>query len=370
MVVVFNSSVLLYCDVLGSEKRHRVSRGESNDLLLLNWPSSSSSHSPWRALSKESLKYKSDGYLSSQEEPLNFCLSSLGGSKAQHVDPPWDVCSGAGLRVGPGTGYLPGKLSKCGHAGRSGAFCLSPSFSHGGGHRGEVSHSKLYDNLQAPSMEGYCVDGGKVEGRYMAHDECYNGMLVPEMAIKTEQDSDSENGCHTFGAPHHSSIWPTSERRYGVGVTYPEGPQVKNESSFYEHYTPCQRGKAGISPPLNRHHKYLYASSSSGSGKPLKCVLNKDALDPLSSSQGANCVDGHMYPNGMAEHKAYMQQDYKLYEFRGRGLVHAIKREPMDSPPWSEGNHDLSQIQAQRNIMANCTMNTIVHKSNPYIYLQ
>ncbi|XP_076149329.1 aryl-hydrocarbon receptor repressor b [Alosa pseudoharengus] len=347
------------------DKRPRVSRGESGDLLLLNWPgSSSSSHSPWRSLSKEALKYKGEGYLSSQDEPLNFCLSSLGGPKVQHVDGPWDMCSGAGLRVGPGAGYLPGKLGKYGKY----------AFPHGThSHRGEASHSKLYESLHAPGLEDYCGDAEKVEGRYMAHGECYNGMLLPETAIKTEQDSDSENGCHTYTGPHHSGAWPVSERRYGVGLAYPDSPQVKNESSFYDHYTACQRSKAAISPPLNGHHKYLYASgssSSSGSSKHLKCVLNKDTADPLGSSQGGNCVDEHMYANGVAEHKAYMQQDYKLYEFRGRGLVHTIKREPMDSPPWSEGSHDLSQIHAQRNIMANCTMNAIAHKSNPYIYMQ
>lgn len=345
---------------LGSEKRHRVSRGESGDLLLLNWPGSSTSHSPWRALSKDPLKYKGEGYLSSQDEPLNFCLSSLGGPKAQHVDSPWDVCSGAGLRVGTGTGYLPGKLGKYSKYG----------FPHGSAQRGEASHSKLYEGLHAPGLDVYCGDAEKAEGRYMGHGECYNGMLLPETAIKTEQDSDSENGCHTYAGAHHSGTWPAGERRYGVGLGYLDGSQVKNESSFYDHYATCQRGKAGISPPPNGHHKYLYASGSSGSAKPLKCVLNKDGTDPLGSSQGANCVDGHMYANGVAEHKAYMQQDYKLYEFRGRGLVHTIKREPMDSPPWSEGGHDLSQIHAQRSIMANCTINALAHKSNPYIYMQ
>ncbi|KAL2097004.1 hypothetical protein ACEWY4_006211 [Coilia grayii] len=347
---------------LDVEKRPRMSRGDSGDLLLLNWPSGSSSHSPWRALSKEALKYKGDGYLSSQDEPLNFCLSSLSGPKPQHVDNPW------------GAGYIPGKLGKYGHAGhKTGAFRLSSGFPHGGVHsqRGEALHSKLYENLHAPGMEGYCGDAGKADGRYMAHGECYNGMMVPEATIKTEHDSDSENGCHTYGTTTQQGhgVWTASERRYGagVGVAYPpEGPPVKNESDFYDHYTPCQRGKAGMSPPLNGHHKYLYASGTSGSAKPLKCVLNKDASDPLVVSPGTNCVDGHVYPNGMAEHKAYMQQDYKLYDFRGRGLVHAIKREPMDSPPWTEGNHDLSQIHMQRNIMANCTMNAIVHKSNPY----
>ncbi|XP_063076334.1 aryl-hydrocarbon receptor repressor b [Engraulis encrasicolus] len=380
------------------EKKQRMSRSDGGDLLLLNWPSSSSaSHSPWRALSKEALKYKADGgagYLSAQDEPLNFCLTSLGSvgvpKPQQHVvDNPW------------GAGYIPGKLGKYGHPHAAhahhkvgGAFRLASGFpAHAAGvhsQRGEPLHTKLYENLHhvaPPGMEGYCGEAGKLvqDGRYgsgmLNGGECYNGMMVSETAIKTEQDSDSENGCHAYSVVQQqgNGAWPGSERRYGVGVGAeypPEGPAVKNEADFYEHYTPCTRGKNGMSPPLNGHHKYLYANGGNGvsaSAKALKCMLNKDAaLDPLMVSPDANGISdhGHLYPNGMADHKAYMQQDYKLYEFRGRGLVHAIKREPMDSPPWSEGNHDLSQIHMQRNLVANCTMNGLVHKANPYVYMQ
>ncbi|XP_030630509.1 aryl-hydrocarbon receptor repressor b [Chanos chanos] len=347
---------------VSSEKRHRVSRGicDSRDLVLFNWSGSSSRdachNGSWAALAKEGARYKGDDCCSSQDEPLNFCLSSVRGQKAHGLENPWDVHSPPTLRMAQSGSY---PLSRPGRYGDGGKIQTSPGCHS---NRGEASQSKAYGSVHDPELESYCGQG-KADGQYMAHSECYNGMLLSETAIKTEQDSDSENGCNSYGVPHNG-IWLSNERRYGPA--YPVVPQVKTEGEYYDPYSLCQRAKAGISPPINGYHKYLYA----GSSKPLKCVINKDLTpaDPLVGNQDSDCLDGHLYTNGSVDHKAYMQPDYKIgHEFRGHSLVHCIKREPMDSPPWSD---DISQIQAQRNIMSNCTINTIVHKANPYIYMQ
>uniref|UniRef100_A0A8K9V0D4 Aryl-hydrocarbon receptor repressor b n=1 Tax=Oncorhynchus mykiss TaxID=8022 RepID=A0A8K9V0D4_ONCMY len=280
--------------------RHRNTRGscDSSDVLLLNWSSSSSRdpchYSPWTPLSKDGIRYRNNGYYT-QEEPINFCLSSMGGGpKAQSVNHPWDIRTGSTIRKGPSSSYIP------------------------------------YNNYM----------GG--------HLDCYNGMVLPETAIKTEQDSDSENGCNIYSI-----------------MAYSEEPQVKSEADYHDQYTTCQRNKTNMSPTLNGYHKYLY---------PVGSRAQKDHRiphsDPLCSSQGANCMVSNVYGNGTVEHKGYIQQDNKLnYEFRNH-LVHSIKREPMDSPPWSDNGHDISQIPMQRNMIHNCALNDIVHKPNPYIYMQ
>uniref|UniRef100_A0A8B9HWI2 Uncharacterized protein n=1 Tax=Astyanax mexicanus TaxID=7994 RepID=A0A8B9HWI2_ASTMX len=298
--------------------------------------------SPWAALAKEGVPYRTESYYS-QDEPLDFCLSSVGVPRVHATESPWDT------RIGP-TGYFSSKLSK--HA-QSGKFRTSPGLTPMGPQAKPYGHSE---------RDGYCGNG-KTEGRYMAHNDCYGGLLLPETAIKTEQDSDSENGCSRYTTMPHNGVW-----RYGM--TFNDSHLVKNEGNYYDHCSPCNQsgGKlAGISPTLNGHQRYLYA----GPSKPLKCALNKDGAhsDPLGNQ--AHCLDGHAYLNGSTEPKVFAQPDYKLsYEFRSHSLLHSIKREPTDSPPWPESSHDPSQAHADRNV-ANCTqMNAITHKANPYLFMQ
>ncbi|XP_051557654.1 uncharacterized protein LOC127443148 isoform X1 [Myxocyprinus asiaticus] len=319
-----------------SEKRHRVSRGsyDNEDLLHLNWSSTSCPDSSWSALASK--RYRGES-CKTQEEPLSFCVSSLGGSRLQSVDVPWDTRCPSASRTGPDENYLHDSFNKNSHSGK---LRISPSYS--------IDTQKLCTHNE---MESYCADG-KGERRYTIQNECYN-MLLPEAAIKTEQDSDSENGSITNG-----TLWRQN-------MMFPEYPQVKTEAEYYDHYTSCQRGKAAISSPIiNGHHKYLYA----GVSKPLKCVLNKDLnhFDSVISNQ-----DGYVFTNATVDHKNYMQQDIRLtYEFRSQNLLHAIKREPVDSLPWSDSCHDVSQGHAQLNMTSNCSVNTVLHKANPYVYMQ
>lgn len=301
----------------------------------------------------------------------------------------WSLRPNSGpLRGGQGGGYFASnRLGKAGHYGKP--YRLSPGC-HGGGRGGDIYVPKLYGNLQSPESDGgYCVEVVKSENEYGG--ECYDSRLLStEMPIKVEQDSDSENGCDAYGRP-----WACREpvdRRYSNGG-YEGSLQMKAEADFYEQYSPCQRAKAGLSPPYNNGHYHNLCSGGNGlgtgGGRPLKCVINKDPgsqfspqrlshSDPLCSSQTINLLEAHLYPGTPLEpplHKAYTQQDYKLgyQEYKGYGLVHAIKREPMDSPPWSDGGHDMSGNMtghAQRNNMATCVMSAGQHKANPYSYMQ
>ncbi|XP_059356821.1 aryl-hydrocarbon receptor repressor b isoform X2 [Carassius carassius] len=257
--------------------------------------------------SKHKRKYRGEG-CKTQDKPLNFCVSRL-----QAVDPSWDARCPVALRMGPNENYLSGSVYKNSHSGKPQIRC----------------------NTELQKLESYCVNR-KAERRYM-QTECFN--MISEVAIKTE-DSDSENGCNVYGM-----LWR------------PEYAQVKTEAEYYDFCASYQRGKAVISPPINRHHKYLCA----GVSRPLNCVLNKDMnhSDAPISSQ-----DGYAFSN---DHKSCMQHDIRLTcEFRSHNLLHMIKREPEDSQPCG----DVSQGHVEQHITSNCTMNTVLHKANPYVYMQ
>ncbi|MBN3305033.1 AHRR protein, partial [Amia calva] len=363
-------------------KKHGGTGGMSDggEVLLLNCSNTMSGqlrhHTPWTPVTKDEMKHKmemckNEGFYT-QEEPLNFCKTSMGGQKAHGVENPWTMRLATGpIRAGQNINHLPSRVGKSSHFGKPGAYKMSPNCHNG---RMDGGLAKLYSNLQNPDMDGYCTEGIKTENSYMPHAECYDTHMLSEAPIKIEQDSDSENGCDMYGMPQNRG-WMCKEhvdKRYSMG--YAEGVQLKTEADYYEQYSPCQKNKAA--PQFNGHYQNMCAGN-----RPLKCVLNKDLAhfspqrlshsDTLGSNQSANCMDSHMYGNSAMDHKSYVQQDYKLtYEFKSHQLVHSIKREPMDSPPWSDGNQDIIQTSLQRNIMPNCVMNSGAHKSNPYAYLQ
>ncbi|KAJ8406929.1 hypothetical protein AAFF_G00292050 [Aldrovandia affinis] len=334
-----------------SEKRYPGSgrMGTDGDTLLLGCSGSTSRQqhylSPWTPLSKEGVRFRADEYYT-QEEPLNFCKSSASGQRGPGLESPW---AGRGAA-----------LQKAGHYGRPGAYRPSP------GCQGE-----LYSGLQGA---GGCSGNGDVKAEN-GYGECYDAhRAAPQVAVKTERDSDSENGCDLYGVGHGGS-WLRrggAERRYGAG--YGEGPPLKTEAGYYQPYAPCHRSKAGLSPTFTQN-------LAPGASRPLKCVLNRDLSlfspqrslqsDPQCSMQNVGCMDAHVYGNGVAEQKAFLQQDYKLtYEFRSHSLTHAIKQEPLDSPPWTEGSHDISQAPLLRSLMPNCVMSAVGNKSIPYGYMQ
>ncbi|XP_016114525.1 uncharacterized protein [Sinocyclocheilus grahami] len=157
--------------------------------------------------------------------------------------------------------------------------------------RAEAFVPKPYgSDCGADKSEGFCFDG-------------YDAVLEP--VVKVEQDSDSENGSWT---------------------------QMKAEPGFGEQYS-CQRLKGA---PYAGHY---YSST-----RALKCVLNRDTA--AASAHNTHCTDAYA-----ADYKGYVQHDYKAgNEFKGHGLLHCIKQEPVDAPLW----HDMSGA----------------HKINPYVFMQ
>ncbi|XP_076868217.1 aryl-hydrocarbon receptor repressor a isoform X2 [Brachyhypopomus gauderio] len=347
-----------------------VSEGGDPAFLNCSTPVGSSRlHSPWAALSKDSFKYKNEDYYSqeeplnySQEETLSFYKSPTGGQKGPHGETMWPLRASCGPdRPGHGIRLLP--------AGKTGSqygkpYRVSPGYHSS---RAELYVPKLYGGLPHPGeMEGNYMEGIKSEnGCYDGHMQGYNEHLIAEQPIKVEQDSDSENGCDMYGQP-----WAGRER---YPDSYESGPQLKAEGGFYEQLPPCLRGRGNHSLSYSSHYQNTCAIAA----RPLKCTLDKDAETPspqrpglphpVSGGQTPRCMEN--YAGGPGVHKSYMQQDYKLnYEFKRQGLLHSIKREPMDSPPWPDSQQN--QLRLDRNITPNCIMNTGQSKVNPYMFMQ
>ncbi|XP_064202181.1 aryl hydrocarbon receptor repressor-like [Anguilla rostrata] len=329
---------------------------EDGDALLLGCPSTMSRQqlypSPWAPLSKEGVRFRGDE-LYPQEEPLNFCKSSANGPRGgPSQESPW-----------AGRGALGAGRHRAGHYSK-------PPGCHGDG--SDACLAKLYGGPQAAGVSGCRGDGGGVKAENGF--ECgYDGR--GGATVKTERDSDSENGCDLYGAGPHAGLWGRkagAERRYGTG--YAEGPPLKTEAGYCELYSPCHRGKPALSPTFAQN-------LGLGGGRPLKCVLNRDLslfgpqrppqADAQCAGQAGGCVDAQLYGGGAPDHKAFLQQDYKLtYEFRSHSLAQSIKQEPLDSPTWSDGGQDVSHAPLLRSLMPNCVMSAVGNKSLPYGYMQ
>ncbi|XP_052452695.1 aryl hydrocarbon receptor repressor isoform X1 [Carassius gibelio] len=226
-------------------------------------------------LSKDSVKYKSEGPYS-PDEPLDFCKTS--GQKFTNLD--------CGVWPSRSSSVLGKHYTK---PYRSAPGCYSS--------RAEAFIPKPFDSDCGVKSEGFCFDG-------------YEAQAVLEPAVKVEQDSDSENASWT---------------------------QMKAEAGFGEQYSSCQRLKGAP-----------YTGQYYGSTRALKCVLNRDGV--AASAYNTHCSDAY------ADYKGYVQHDYKAgYEFKGHGLLHCIKQEPVDAPLW----HDDT----------NCSMSA-AHKINPYVFMQ
>uniref|UniRef100_A0A8C7XDD1 Aryl hydrocarbon receptor repressor n=1 Tax=Oryzias sinensis TaxID=183150 RepID=A0A8C7XDD1_9TELE len=338
------------------DQRHSLNggMGDISDPVLLSCPNMGASqrghHASWNAVCKDNHKYHPDGYLN-QEEPLNYCKSSMAAHKGLHA--------GMGAQ-----GCIPtNRLNRASQYGRP--YRYSPSCHNG--RSNEVFISKLYENVQLPTdPDAFCVDLVKSEGDYT---ECYDQHLMPAMQpIKVEQDSDSENGCDVYG-----QTWATRDQ---VPIDRPD--------YYDQQYSPCQRGKVGISPPYNHSNYPNYAVNNGGgtAARILKC--DKDLSDSshfspqrlshsdsLCNNQSVNPMDPHIYPQN--PNKTYMHPDYNkhgTYEFKGHGRIHSIKREPMDSPPWSDSGPDINHsiMVGARNVMP-CVMSTGHQRSSPYMYM-
>jgi len=399
-----------------SEKKPLPSRGscDGSDFLLFNWKGGNLSrgdpchhYSAWSPLSTNpALRYRGEVFYP-QEEPLNFCLSSLAGGAAGHKSPTalrpenplpyWDPARaqlGLSRKQQAAGGYLLGNLQRKyptpnqgKHGMGSDLMCRQEGIR---AYEGLPSHTERY-------TEEVEVRGGSL-GSGM---DGFGGLVLPESSIKTENDSDSESpaGRHLYAGAWEKHHYLSSSS--SSSSMYPDHHhQVKTEADFYDHFNTCQKAKgcngdSGISPPspphnsISGHHKYLYTTAVSRLSSTCSLYANKSlalfstqratpqafpVLGPAGGGGGGG--GGGDYPGrngyGEAELKGYgsrvrREDELEYPEFQGSvggGAVQAIKREPLDSPPWSDcQREDMSHLPV-------FGLNSVGNKAHQYIYMQ
>ncbi|XP_053467418.1 uncharacterized protein LOC128599640 isoform X1 [Ictalurus furcatus] len=359
-----NNMIIDHSDREQHSRRHSV-MNEGRDTLFLNSSTPVATllhHTPWAPFSKENVKFKNEDYYG-KEEPLNICKDSLGSQKVPHLDTTWPprgsygpFCTGHGVNL-----LLGGRVSKHGHYGKP--YKISPMYYNS---TTELYIPKIYGSLPPQEVvEGNYVDSNKSENAcYEGQRQVYDAHLIAELPIKVEHDSDAENE-----RDFYDQAWTAQEHN---NSSY-DGLQMKAEDSYYEQYMPCQKSTGSNGQLYNNQYPNAFGATT----QPLKCVLDKDPeylrpqrlghVHPLNSSQSANCMDS--YNAGTMEHKGFIHQNYKLgYQLKGQGLLHSIKREPMDSPPWHVNEYE--QIGGQWNMMPNCRLTLGQPKANPYVFMQ
>ncbi|CAL8326636.1 unnamed protein product [Arctogadus glacialis] len=364
-----------------SDRKPPSSRGsgDGGDFLLPDWTARGPPgpraepcprHRAWSPLPRAPGLRCRGGGLHPQEEPLDFCLSSPGGGGPRAPPPPpgdplpyWDPAPRGQLGRYPAP---PQGRQGCGVRGASNGGCTQ---------RGVPDPAERY--------------GGGLDG--------FGGLLLPEPpAVKTEEedpDPGGRGGRRPYGDAWEKQHYVASASVYPEHHPHPHPPhhhhphppahQVKTEEDFYDPYSPCQRAKGGppAGGPLNGHHKYLYAAAvtrlSSRSlyanrspalfGPPPPAAAAGDPFSGPGPSPGGGAypgADGY----GGAEPKDYggraSEADKLGYlEVRG-GAPTAIKREPLDSPPWSDGQ------RGDGGQPAYCGLNALGRIPHQYIYMQ
>ncbi|TSK20261.1 Ankyrin repeat and SAM domain-containing protein 6 [Bagarius yarrelli] len=352
-----NNMIIDHSDREEHLKRHLM-MNEDRDTLLLNssMPKATLLHHTPRALfSKENVKFKNEDYCCKIE---SLKREPLGGQKAP--DTTWpskgsygSFCPGHNVNL-----LLGGRVSKHGFYGKP--HKISPVYNN---NTAELYIPKMYGSLpHQEALEGHYVDCNKIENAsYEYQRQVYDAHLIAELPIKVEQDSDAEN------EQDFCEAWTRKENDL---ISY-DDLQMKVEDSYYEQYMPCQKS-TGNNGQL---HSSPYPNIFGATAQPLKYAFDKDPehtrshrlghLQPLCSSQNANCIDS--YNVGATEQKGFIHQDFKLAnQFKAQGLIHSIKREPVES--WHELEYE--QTSGQWNMMPNCVMNLGQPKANPSIFTQ
>ncbi|XP_058232784.1 uncharacterized protein LOC131344472 isoform X2 [Hemibagrus wyckioides] len=355
-----NNMITDYSDREEHSRKHSVmNEGRETHFLNSSTPVATLlHHTPRAPFPKENVKFKNEDY-SSKEELLK--RDSLGAQKAP--DTTWPhrgsygpLCTGHGVNL-----LLGSRVNKHGHNGKP--YKISPVYYNS---TTELYIPKIYASLPPQEVvEGNYMDSNKIENGCCENQrQVYDAHLIAELPIKVEQDSDAENE-----QDFYDPAWTDREQN----LSSSDGLQMKAEDSYYEQYMPCQKN-TGINGQL---YSSQYPNAFGTTAQPVKCAFDKDPdyprpqrlghLQPLCSSQSTNCMDS--CNAGTMEHKGFIHQDYKVgYQFKGQGLLHSIKREPMESPPWHENEYE--QIGGHWNMMPNCIMNLGQPKANPYIFMQ
>ncbi|GLD58036.1 aryl hydrocarbon receptor repressor isoform X1 [Lates japonicus] len=173
--------------------------------------------------------------------------------------------------------------------------------------------------------------------------------VPPWPPIKVEHDQ-TWNGCDATDDLGLADPW-AADRRYGNGHTTRAQACNSNQRqiSYDPQYSPCHEGARH--QPARQQWKLSPTMQSTTAENATRTPVevparlwgkqdnNQFSPQRLShqtaANQSVNLMDSHAYPQD--PHKAYMHPTTTSTALTslGHSLIHSIKREPMDSPPWS-----------------------------------
>uniref|UniRef100_A0A8C4T8X7 Aryl-hydrocarbon receptor repressor b n=1 Tax=Erpetoichthys calabaricus TaxID=27687 RepID=A0A8C4T8X7_ERPCA len=292
---------------------------------------------------------KLNGCRFTQDEPLNFCKSPLPGHRPECLENEWPskCSSGAQNQVG-----FPNRH----HLGKSGGCRAPPSYHHS-------DLPKYYSTPLNPDLDGCVTEALKMDALYSAQLH----RVHADTPVKLEHDSDGRNGCHMY-AGAQGRTWECKEYlEKGLELCGPEGVLLKSELDYLEQYTDCQKSKSNFTSPLSEHYGDACARNRAA-----QCPSTKDFTQVDSQAPSTHCLDASLCWHHHVEHKEYNWYDDKdVCALRGQHVIHSIKREPMDSPPWHEPQQaGIQTALTHQGATPNCGSYTVPHKHAQYLYLQ
>ncbi|KAG2458273.1 AHRR protein, partial [Polypterus senegalus] len=292
---------------------------------------------------------KLNGCRFTQDEPLKFCKSPLPGHRPECLENEWPskCSSGAQNQVG-----FPNRH----HLGKSGGCRAPPSYHHS-------DPPKYYDTPLNPDLDGCVTEALKMDALYSAQPH----RVHADTPVKLEHDLDGRNGCHMYTGAQ-GRAWECKEYlEKGLELSGPEGVLLKSELDYLEQYADCQKSKSNFTAPLSEHYGDACARNRAA-----RCPPTKDFTQVGSQVPSTHCLDASLCWHHHVEHKEYNWYDDKdVCALRGQHVIHSIKREPMDSPPWHEPQQaGMQTALAHQGATPNCGSYTVPHKPAQYLYLQ
>ncbi|XP_063307965.1 aryl hydrocarbon receptor repressor isoform X1 [Pelobates fuscus] len=226
---------------------------------------------------------------------------------------------------------------------------------------GSSEHFQSYGQQQQHSVDSYLSDNIKLEGSFISPDILYDSGMPLNIPIKIENDSDSEGRPEIYSETNAPSWFGENTALRKSMLDFPEGLHVKTESDLTEQIS-CLKPKHHIHSP-RRGHCFMPATNINhiNVNRPYKGIFNKEAaqfcpqkcayLESMLSLQG-DCLNNQFYAAASIDDKSQGDNSYKLQcEFKTHSLVQNIKREPLDSPPWGEGDQEGVQAIYQKNTL-------------------
>ncbi|XP_071660433.1 aryl hydrocarbon receptor repressor isoform X2 [Patagioenas fasciata] len=244
-------------------------------------------------------------------------------------------------------------------------------------HWGSTESCQSYSGVQQRCAENYASDHLKLQRPFVSSEPLYDAPFPLEMPIKTEHDSDSENIADNYLTSQNRAWLDENSSVRKPGFSYPNRVNLKTEPDLCEPASLCQKPRHCLYTPHNwqcivaNHPNNLNLNRSCKGSRSKEvapfCPQNSSGcLESLPDLPHTTCYS-HFYSSSPGEEKEQNNEVFKMpWEFKNPCLVQAIKREPLDSPPLSNGGQNRVHVSFPENTFAG----PVPHKTTECTFLQ